>query len=298
MKNWILFSLLTLGLGLMTSCGGRNAEETNVTTGGNKIILANENWATSNVLTYLTKAILEEEGYEVQVKNFSIEKIFVEMKQGDVDVFMDVWYDAHSIYLYEFGEVEDYGAVYEGCQLGWAVPSYSKFVNIGDLTSDPESFGGTIFGIRKDAGVMLATKAVIQENGWSFEVKNLETQELSKQLQASKSQGKEFVTAAWTPDWKNAEYDLRFLKDTSGLFGKSDEIRKMGREGFAATFPEAHKIIEAIYIEDEQFSDFLNLMRDVRNPEKVEAIAKEWVANNRSIVDEWLAIAKKEEATL
>ena len=66
MKNWILFSLLTLGLGLTTSCGGGNAEETDATTGGNKIILANENWATSNVLTYLTKAILEEEGYEVQ----------------------------------------------------------------------------------------------------------------------------------------------------------------------------------------------------------------------------------------
>nr|AOE12562.1 glycine/betaine ABC transporter [uncultured bacterium]CCF99906.1 Substrate-binding region of ABC-type glycine betaine transport system [uncultured Flavobacteriia bacterium] len=232
------------------------------------------------------------------MKNFGIEKIFVEMKQGDVDLFMAVWYDAHSIYLYEFGEVEDFGAVYEGCQLGWAVPAYSKFVNIGDLMSDPEAFNSTIFGIRKDAGVMLATKAVIQENKWSFEVKNLETQELSKQLQASKSQGKEFVTAAWTPDWKNAEYGLRFLVDTSGLFGKKDEIRKMGREGFAASFPEAHKIIEAIYMEDEQFSAFLNLVRDVRKPEKVEKIAKEWIVNNRSLVDEWLAAAKKQEAAL
>ncbi len=296
MKNWILISLLALSTAFITSCGEGGTKEVADTSSGNKIIIANENWATSNVLTYLTKSILEEAGYEVQVKNYSIEKIFVEMKQGDVDLFMDVWYDAHSIYLYEFGGVEDFGPVYEGCQLGWAVPSYSKFVNIGDLAKDPEAFQRTVFGIRKDAGVMLATKAVIQENNWGFEVKNLETQELSKQLQASVSQNKEFVTSAWTPDWKNTEYKLRFLVDTSGLFGKKDEIRKMGREGFAAAFPEAHRIIEAIYMEDEQFSAFLNLMRDIRKPEKVEKIAQEWIKNNRSTVDVWIAAANTEEA--
>jgi glycine betaine/proline transport system substrate-binding protein len=221
------------------------------------------------------------------------------MKQGDIDLFMDVWYDAHSIYLYEFGEVEDFGPVYEGCRLGWAVPAYSKFNTIDELAGDSEAFGNTIFGIRKDAGVMIATKAVIKENEWNFEVKNLEIQELSKQLRASISQEKEFVTAAWTPDWKNDEFNLRFLEDTTGLFEKEDEIRKMGREGFALDYPKAHKIIEAIYLDDEAFSSFLGMVKDQRKPSKVEKIAKDWIAANRKLVDEWLAAAQSaEEATM
>nr|AOE12561.1 hypothetical protein [uncultured bacterium]CCF99905.1 hypothetical protein VIS_S3CCB20004 [uncultured Flavobacteriia bacterium] len=58
MKNWILFTLLALSSGLMVSCAGGEAEEAPASA-GNKIIIANENWATSNVLTYLTKSILE-----------------------------------------------------------------------------------------------------------------------------------------------------------------------------------------------------------------------------------------------
>ena len=44
-------------------------------------------------LTYLTKAVLEEKGYTVEVKNKKIENILADMDQGRIDLLMDVWYE-------------------------------------------------------------------------------------------------------------------------------------------------------------------------------------------------------------
>jgi len=52
-------------------------------------------------------------------------------------------------------------------------------------------------------------------------------------LAASKAQQKNFVTAVWKPDWKNDEFDLKWLADTTGPFGQGDKIQKMARPGFS-----------------------------------------------------------------
>lgn len=90
------------------SCGNQSKKE---------ITLGNENWVSSMSLTYLTKAVLEEKGIKVNIKNKRIENILADMDQGRIDLFMDVWYEGHSVYLYEFPNLEDLGTIYKNCEI-------------------------------------------------------------------------------------------------------------------------------------------------------------------------------------
>jgi len=255
------------------------------------LILGNENWVSSMCLTYLTKAVLEEKGYTVEVKNKKIENILADMDQGRIDLFMDVWYEGHSVYLYEFPNLEDLGTVYDNCEIGLAVPEYFNIDSVSQLSAVADSFGGMIYGIREDAGVMIATASIIEDYAWeNVKIKNLETNELSKQLDASTAQRNNFVTAAWKPDWKNDHFYLNWLTDTTGLFGKGDKIQKMAKPGFSEENPELAEIIKKIYLSEDQLTSFVNMVKDNRNPEKVAEMAQQWMKENRELVDEWVGV--------
>jgi len=107
-------------------------------------------------------------------------------------------------------------------------------------------------------------------------------------LAASKAQQKNFVTAVWKPDWKNDEFDLKWLADTTGLFGQGDKIQKMARPGFSEEYPEVAEIIKRIYLSEDQLASFVNVVKDSRNEKKVSEMAKLWVSENRELVDAWL----------
>ncbi len=156
MKIRTLFLSLVL-LMLVSSCS-ENAK--------NKVVLGNENWVSSMCLTYLTKAVLEENGTKVEVKNKRIENILADMDKGNIDVFMDVWYEGHSVYLYEFPNLEDMGTIYEHCEIGLAVPSYFGIDSVSQLSARAAEYDGTIYGIREDAGVMIATASVLRSYEW------------------------------------------------------------------------------------------------------------------------------------
>lgn len=170
-----------------------------------------------------------------------------------------------------------------------AVPSYFDLDSVSELNRRASEFDNVIFGIREDAGVMIATASLIEAMEWKeLKIKNFETNELSKQLEASAAQQKNFVTAAWKPDWKNEEFKLKWLVDTTGLFGEGDRIQKMAKPGFAEEFPEVVEVIERIYLSEEQMASLVNQVNDIRDEKKLDAIAKEWIASNRQLVDAWL----------
>lgn len=262
----------------------------NCSEGGSKekIKIGNEQWAVSRSLNYLGKILLEENGIPAEIVNTDVESIYRGIGKGNIDLFLDTWVEGHDIYLYEYDDVEDLGAVYKGCRLGMAVPSYFDVDSISDLKKDSSLFGNVFYGVKKDAGVMISSVTAMKQYGMNPEIINMTEDELVKQLELMTNQKQNFVTGAWKPHWKIRQFDLKFLADTSHSFIEGDEIHKFARAGFKKDHPNAAAILSNIYFTDDEFSEYLLQLKDAKEPKDIEARIKKWMAENPEKVTSWV----------
>ncbi len=252
------------------------------------IKLGNEEWAVSRSMNYLGKIVLEKNGFPAEIINEHIESIYGDLNTGKIDLFLDTWVEGHGVYVYELHDVEDLGTVYEGCQLGMAVPSYFEVDSISDLLKDSSSYGNVLYGVNKDAGVMIGAKTAMKQYGLKPQVISMTEDELVNQLQLMIDKNQNFVTAAWKPHWKIHEYGLKFLVDTTHSFIEGDEIRKYARPGFEKSYPEAAKILKKIVFSDDEMSEYLLALKGATEPEDIEARIIDWIENHPEKSKEWL----------
>ena len=276
--NFLLISTLIFSV---FSCSEDNSKKT--------IKIGNEQWAVSRSLNYLGKIILEENGFPAEIVNTDIENIYRGLNKGKIDLFLDTWVEGHDVYLYEYKDVEDLGAIYKGCRLGIAVPSYFDADSIVDLMRDSSIYGNVFYGVSKDAGVMISSITAMKQHGMSPEIINMTEDQLVKQLELMTNQKQNFVTGAWNPHWKIKQYDLKFLVDTTHSFIESDEIHKYAKAGFRETYPQAASILSKIFFTDDEFSDYLLVLKDATEPADIEARIRNWMKDNPEKVASWIS---------
>ncbi len=272
--------LLTLSVISIVSCSEKKADE--------KITLGNENWAVSRALNYLGKVVLEQNGIPAEVVNSDIENIYEDLGEGKIDLFLDTWVEGHSVYLYEFKEVEDLGAIYKGCRLGIAVPDYFDVDSISQLKEDSSTYGNVFYGIEKDGGVMISSKTAMKQYGMNPEVVNMSEDELVKQLQLMVSKKQNFVTGAWHPHGKMQELNLKFLVDTTNSFIQNDEIHKYARPGFKMDYPKAAEILSKITFSEDEMTNYLLALKGAKNEEDIVPRIKEWIKENPEVSKGWI----------
>ena len=92
------------------------------------------------------------------------------------------------------------------------------------------------------------------------------------------------IVTGWTPHWKFAKYDLKYLEDPKGVYGGEEQIRTIGRIGLADDLPEAHEILSRFnWTED----DMGEIMVAIQEGEKEDVAAQNWVDANEEKVAEW-----------
>ena len=55
------------------------------------------------------------------------------------------------------------------------------------------------------------------------------------------------IVTGWSPHWKFAKYDLKYLDDPKGVFGEAETINTMVREGLENDMPEAYQVLDNFY---------------------------------------------------
>lgn len=253
-----------------------------------KIIIGNEQWAVNRALTFLAKGLLEQKGYEVEVANQDIEQIFRNLGHGHIDLYMDAWIKGHDIYLFEYQDLVDVGKVYHGCRFGLAVPSYFDIDTIHQLKADSTIYNNTVYGVKKDAGVMIASIEALKAHGMHPQILNMQEDDFVEKIEMLIDKKENFVTAAWKPHWKINYYDLKFLEDTSSSFGEVDEIHIVGRVGFDTDFPDAHSTLSKVYLNDDLLSSYLLMMKDAKDDSTRSLVANEFIEQNPDLVKTWL----------
>lgn len=109
---------------------------------------------------------------------------------------------------------------------------------------------------------------------------------MTKVLGRAIEQRRWVVVTAWTPHWKFARWDLKYLEDPRGGFGQTERIHTLARAGLAQDRPRVHAFLERFSWEVE---DMEELMLLVEQPDlSPEEAARVWMERHKDHVDQWL----------
>ncbi|MCP3033257.1 glycine/betaine ABC transporter [Halobacillus sp. A1] len=153
-------------------------------------------------------------------------------------------------------------------------------------TNYGEELGYSITGIEAGAGVVAGAEDAVETydslEGW--EVTTSSSGAMATELGEAIDSEEPIIVTGWTPHWKFAKYDLKYLEDPEGVFGDAEEIRTMVREGLEEDQPEAYQILDQFNWTAE---DMEEVMLEIDGGAEPQEAAQNWIADNEEAVNEW-----------
>ncbi|MFI7426763.1 glycine betaine ABC transporter substrate-binding protein [Micromonospora sp. NPDC049836] len=282
MKRVLVLALTaTLALGA-AACG---AESDDASGDSKKITIGYMAWDEAIAASHLWQHILEEKGYQVQLKNLEAGLVYGGMANGDIDLFLDGWLpQTHASYLEKYGDkLEKLGVWYDDASLSIAVPKYVEGVDsLEDLAGRAGDFGGQIIGIEPGAGLTKATQEKVLPGyglDGAMKLKTSSTPAMLAALDGAIADKKPIVVTLWHPHWAYAKYELKDLADPKGTLGAAEQINTLARQGFGKDFPEVTKMLQQFKMNGEQLASLEDLMFNTHKGDGKKAV-EEWLKAN------------------
>lgn len=249
--------------------------------------LVHNPWDTEVSSANVLALALEEAGFDVELVSVDNAIVFESIATGESDAMTAAWLPVTHGSIYELYEdqVINLGPSLEGARSGLVVPSYMDVDSIADLDSQS---GKTIMGIEPGAGIMIQTEVAMEtyDNLSDWELESPSTGAMLAMLTDALKNEEEIVITGWTPHWKFQRYDLKFLEDPENVYGESENIYTLVREGFKEDMPEAYRIIDNFFWNVE---DMESVTLEMESGVDERQAAQNWVDQNRDQVDAWLA---------
>ncbi|WP_204334313.1 glycine betaine ABC transporter substrate-binding protein [Micromonospora solifontis] len=273
----------TLALGGAAACG----DQSDGASGGDnkRITIGYMAWDEAIAASNLWKHVLEEKGYQVQLKNLEAGLVYGGLANGDIDLFLDSWLpQTHASYLEKYGDkLEKLGVWYDDASLSIAVPKYVEGVDsLADLAGKAGTFDGQIIGIEPGAGLTKATQEkVIPGYGMDgkLKLKTSSTPAMLAALDGAIAGKKPIVVTLWHPHWAYAKYELKDLADPKGTLGQAEQINTLARKGFGRDFPEVTAMLKKFKMDGPQLASLEDLMFNTHKGDEEKAVT-EWLKAN------------------
>lgn len=158
--------------------------------------------------------------------------------------------------------------------------------NAGNTSSSVgEQVNYEIIGIDPGAGIMEATRQVLTQYGldqWKL-VESSESAMMAA-LKRAYSNQEPIIITGWTPHWKFASFDLRYLDDPQQVYGGTEQIHTLARNGLKEDHPSAYQVLDNFMWEPSDMEDVMIMIED---GSPVEDAAASWIANNMDKVKQW-----------
>ncbi|WP_096436870.1 glycine betaine ABC transporter substrate-binding protein [Alteribacter populi] len=152
-------------------------------------------------------------------------------------------------------------------------------------TNYGEELDFTITGIDAGAGVMAAAEKAVETyelDEWTVSASS--DAAMTQALADAYENEEPVIVTGWTPHWKFAAYDLKYLEDPEGTFGEAENIYTFAREGLEGEMPEAYTVLDNFHWTEEDMGEIMMAINE--GQDEAEAAA-EWVENNEDTVAEW-----------
>lgn len=306
-------SAIILLLVILSACGGGNdsseedqnsngdsseqssdesSDDSKMKLGQEKLTIPYVAWSSATASNNVMKVVLEEAGYDVNLKQVNSGAMYTAISDGTADASVCIWLP-HTDASYWEKYKEDLvrlGPNLEGAPLGLVVPEYMDVDSIEDLAENKNSVGDktefTITGIEPGAGQMKQTEenAMPKYGLDQWELQASSSPAMAASLGDAIDNKEPIIVTLWSPHWSFAKWDLKYLNDPKNVYGDPDNINTITRTDFEKDAPKANKILDQFKWTKEQIGEVM--MKINKGMEPAEA-AKEWVNNNQDTVSEW-----------
>ncbi|MBP2076078.1 glycine betaine ABC transporter substrate-binding protein [Oceanobacillus polygoni] len=289
-KNTKVFIVGLLFLMVLTACSGESDGKSQSQGEGNKtIVMGQINWAENIAVTNMWKVILEDKGYELDLRMLDMGTQMAALQSGDLDVSTEVWLPIQDAsYLEQYQETVNFSEEtwYDNAKVGLIVPSYMEDINsIEDLNTYTEELEGTITGFDPGAGTMEVTEEVIAEYDLDVELLPSSEPAMIAAIDQAIKNGEAIVAPLWSPHRIFSEMDLKYLDDPKKVYGDVEKIHHATRQGFEEDFPEIDKWLKNWKMDDEAIGQLMSSVGEAEDPLDG---AREWVEENQDLVNEWM----------
>lgn len=287
---------------ILAACGNEDNESDNAkdsngngNLGETSLTLGTDDYVSNTSNTYVAKLMLEEIGYDVEVSQTDVGVQYAGLADGSSDAIVGAWLPVtHESYWEKYKDkLEKINMVTEEVKLGLAVPSYMEDINsIEDLTNNTNNIGEklewTITGISPGAGEMKLMESEVMPGyklNENWELLESSGAAMSSALSGAINKKEPIVVTLWTPHWTFNEFDIKFLDDPKGTFGKPDNIFSLAGKDFKEQSPAAYKFLQQFSIKKEGTQ---GMMLDIKNGMGEEDAAQKFLDNNSDLVEKWL----------
>lgn len=274
----------------LTGCSADNGGEADGDSKGTINLAVFSGWDEGIATSELWKAVLEDEGYEVELHYSDVAALFAGLSTGDYDFTTDVWLPVtHADYLEDFGDdIVDLGAWNSESKLTVAVNEDAPIDSLAELAANADLFGNQIVGIEPGAGLTQAmNEGVIPTYGLEgMQFTTSSTLAMLTELRAATDAGENIVVTLWEPHWAYGAFPVKNLEDPEGALGGTESIHVFSRSGFGDDFPDVAKWLSNFEMDlDMLYSLETALGMDEGGSDDFQPLVRQWMEDNRDYVD-------------
>lgn len=247
-------------------------------------------WSCATASTNVVAAVLQEKmGYDVETVPVSAAAMWKSVATGSADAFTTAWLPTtHDNYYQQTkDELVDLGPNLKGTRIGLVVPEYVDIKTIGQMEDHAEKFDGKIIGIDPGAGIMGKTEKVLDAyNLDSIKLMEGSGATMTAALQNAIHQDEWIAVTGWTPHWKFARWDLKYLEDPKGIYGGEEFINTIARQGLQQDMPEVYAFLDNFHWELDDIHEVMDMNRAEGTTPYENAV--KWINDNPQKVQAWM----------
>jgi len=241
-------------------------------------------WEDLTPISGITKKVLEDAGYTVNVQQFAEWGIaYAALTKGDIQILASQTdYVAQDYWNKNKSRLEKISPVSHGLFDGIAVPAYVPIDSIEELNAD--KFDGKIIGIEPGAGLMRETDDAV--DGYDLDLTLVEgsTAGMTAALKSAVDRQEWIAVTLWEPSWMAQKFDLKFLQDPKGVFPPPQTYYWIGQKGFSEENPEARELLASVFVPKDDITAMNGAVKDGKSMD--EAVA-EWVSAHGDLLERW-----------
>lgn len=243
-------------------------------------------WEDVTPITGITKKVLEEKGFTVEVTEFSEWGIaYAALTRGDVQVLTSqIDYVAQDYWNRNKNRLEKLSPVSHGLYQGIAVPSYVTIESVEELNDNAQQFGGRIVGIEPGAGLMREAADAVDAYGLNLQLVEGSTAGMTAALKSAVDRQEWIAVTLWEPSWMVQQFDTRFLADPQGVFSPPQTYYWIAQKGFAEANPEAREVIAGVYV---PLADITAINAAVNDGKTMDQAIADWTEANADLIGRW-----------
>lgn len=277
--NWLKSITFVMAVGLIVSACAPDTEQ---------IELGYVEWESEIASTHVVSAIIQDElGHEVNMTSVDAGPMWTGIARGDFDAIVAAWLPGtHEAYWDEYGDqVIDLGPNLENARIGWVVPEYTPIESIEEVNDFYDELDGQIVGIDPGAGLMAASEDALEVYGIELQLVEGSDAAMTAALESAYSDEEHIVVTGWTPHWKFASYDLKYLEDPENVFGDAEGIHTIVTPELEEKAPDVYEFLDNFYWTNDDIGEVMVMIEEGMSP--MEA-ARAWISENEDMVQQWL----------